>query len=218
MTGEPRPKAKPLRAALYVRVSTQDKGQDTENQKIQLERYARQQGWKIVRVYEDQASGTTTNRTAYQKMFEDASKGRFDVVLFWSLDRFSRAGTFETLNDLHRLGEMGIQFHSMQEPYLDTLGPFRDAILGLLAAIARMEHERIVARVKAGLERARMEGKRVGRPLSPVDAEMVVELRNRGLSLRKIAETLGCSVSVVVHRIRQASKERTMEQVRETDA
>lgn len=198
-----------MMAALYLRISTQDKGQDTENQKIQLERYAKEQGWKIVRVYEDHASGATGSRTAYQRMFEDAEKGKFDVLLFWSLDRFSREGTFATLRDLHKLGQLGVKFHSLQEPYLDTLGVFRDAILGLLAAIARMERDRLAERVRAGLERARAQGRRVGRPPANIDMEALKRMLKEGRSVRQIAKRLGFPTTTIANRIKKLRQQDT---------
>src|SRR5579864_4925442 len=81
-----------MRIALYGRVSTKDKGQDTENQMLQLREFARVQGWEIAHEYVDYVTGKRSDRAEFQRMFADAARRRFDLVLFWSLDRFSREG------------------------------------------------------------------------------------------------------------------------------
>src|SRR5437899_484198 len=96
--------------AIYVRVSTKDKGQETENQLRQLQGFCDSQGWNVAHVYEDRATGKRADRDAFQQMFADASRRAFDVVLFWSLDRFSREGVLATLQHLQRLTSFGVAF------------------------------------------------------------------------------------------------------------
>jgi DNA invertase Pin-like site-specific DNA recombinase len=92
-----------VRVALYSRVSTRDKGQDAQNQLRHLREFCAKQGYEIVREYVDQASGKHSDRDAFRQLFSAAARCDFDMVLFWSLDRFSREGAFETLQHLQRL-------------------------------------------------------------------------------------------------------------------
>jgi DNA invertase Pin-like site-specific DNA recombinase len=189
-----------MRVALYARVSTRDRGQEYENQLRELRAFVkrkRSDGWRITGEYIDKASGKTADRPAFKKLFEDASRKHFDLVLFWSLDRFSREGVLETLQHLQRLTNNGVDWFSYQEEYLRSTGAFRDAVLATLAAIAKQERVRISERVQAGLRRARAQGKKLGRPRAAVRAERVVALRKRGLSIRQIAAETGVSAMTV---------------------
>jgi len=183
-----------VRVALYSRVSTRDKGQDAENQLVQLREFAAKQGWTIVAEYVDHASGSKSDREAFQQMFADGAKRKFDVLLFWSLDRLSREGVLETLQHLNRLTSYGIGYRSYTEQYLDSCGMFKDAIIGILSTLAKQERTRISERVRAGLAVARAKGKRLGRPTVAVNAATVRLLRAQGLSYATIARQMGISV------------------------
>ncbi len=126
-------------------------------------------------------------------MFDAASRREFDMVLFWSLDRFSREGVLETLQHLQRLTGHGVEWWSYREEYLRSVGVFRDAVRAILAAIAKQERVRLSERVVAGLSRARSQGKVLGRPHAAVRTERVAELHERGLSVREIAAETGVS-------------------------
>jgi DNA invertase Pin-like site-specific DNA recombinase len=126
-----------MTAAIYARVSTKDKGQANENQLRELHAFAKRLGYSIYQEYCDQESGSSAERPQFQQLFLDAHQRRFDVVLFWSLDRFSREGVTETLNHLQKINATGVQFKSFTEQYLDSTGMFREAIIGFLAAIAK---------------------------------------------------------------------------------
>jgi DNA invertase Pin-like site-specific DNA recombinase len=123
-----------MKIALYARVSKRTGTQDTENQLAQLREFARIQGWTVVHEYVDRATGKHGDREQFQRMFKDASQRKFDLVLFWSLDRFSREGVLETLNHLQRLSAAGVGYRSFTEQYLDSCGIFKDAVLAILAA------------------------------------------------------------------------------------
>lgn len=153
-----------IRVAIYTRVSTDDKGQDPLNQVLQLRQFAEQQGWIVVAEYTDELSGKSEKRTAFQAMWKAAEMHRFDCLLFWGLDRVTREGALATLNYLRRLKDNGIAFKSYTEQYIDSLGVFSDAIIGILGAIAAQERIRLSERTKAGLERVRKRGTRLGRP------------------------------------------------------
>jgi DNA invertase Pin-like site-specific DNA recombinase len=188
------------RVALYARVSTKDKRQDTANQLDQLRQFAATQGWIVVHEYLDRATGKHSDREQFQRLFQDASQRQFDVVLFWSLDRFSREGVRETLNHLERLDSYGVGYRSFTEQYLDSCGIFKDAVLAILAVIAKQERVRLSERTLAGLARARKEGRVGGRPKVVCDRAKVERLHKAGKSLGEIAAAVGVSKSSV-HRI-----------------
>ncbi|MCL2659716.1 MAG: recombinase family protein [Acidobacteriaceae bacterium] len=194
-----------MRVALYARVSTKDKGQDVENQLLQLREFAKSQSWTVTMEYRDRASGKRSDREQFLKMFEAASRREFDILLFWSLDRLSREGVVETLNHLQRLTSYGVNYRSFTEQYLDSTGIFKEAIIGILSAIAKQERVRLSERVTAGLERARKEGRVGGRPKVEDDSKTVKrlhQLRTQGQSIRGIAGKLGISTNTVLKILR----------------
>jgi DNA invertase Pin-like site-specific DNA recombinase len=186
-----------MRVALYGRVSTKDKGQDTENQLAQLREYAAQIGWNIVSEFVDHESGSKSDREQLQAMFTAASKKQFDVLLFWSLDRLSREGVLPTLQYLNRLTGYGIGWRSFTEQYLDSTGIFKDAVIGILAAIAKQERNRISERTKAGLDRARRQGKTLGRPKNNLTASEIKRLLAAGDDRKQIAAKNNCSLATI---------------------
>ncbi|HMG87519.1 MAG TPA: recombinase family protein [Terracidiphilus sp.] len=190
-----------MKVALYARVSKKDGKQDTENQLRQLRGFAKTQGWKITAEYVDRASGKHSDREQFRKMFTAASRREFDVLLFWSLDRFSREGTVETLNHLQRLTSYGVNYRSFTEQYLDSTGIFKEAVIGILAAVAKQERVRLSERTIAGLERAKAQGRIGGRPKAsdnPKTLQGVRKLRDQGKSIRQIAEKLHLSTNTVL--------------------
>jgi DNA invertase Pin-like site-specific DNA recombinase len=127
-----------MKIALYLRVST-DK-QETENQAVQLREFAVKQGWQIAREYTDYESGSKSDRVQFRQMFEDASRRKFDLVLFWALDRLSREGVLETLQHLNRLTSYGVGFRSYTEQFFDSCGVFKDVIMATLALRLKRNH------------------------------------------------------------------------------
>jgi DNA invertase Pin-like site-specific DNA recombinase len=195
-----------MRAAIYARVSTRDGRQDTENQLRQVRDFAATQGWTVVHEYVDRASGKRGDREQFQKMFAAASRREFDCLLFWSLDRLSREGTVETLNHLQRLTGYGVNYRSFTEQYLDSTGMFKEAVIGILAAVAKQERVRLSERTIAGLQRAKAQGRVGGRPKAE-DAEpklvaRVGRLRSEGRSIRAIAEEVGKSPNTILRLLR----------------
>jgi len=189
-----------MKTAIYARVSTKDGRQDTENQLRQLRDFAATQNWTIVHEYVDRASGKRSDREQFQSMFNAASRREFDVLLFWSLDRLSREGTVETLNHLQRLTSYGVHYRSFAELYLDSTGIFKEAVIGILAAVAKQERVRLSERTIAGLERARAQGRVGGRPKAEDDFKLVSRvnaLRAEGKSIRQIAATAQVSPATV---------------------
>lgn len=202
-----------MRAALYTRVSTKDKGQETANQTRQLREFCAAQDWIIVNEYEDHDSGSKADRAQFQKLMTDASQRRFDLVLFWALDRLTREGALETLQHLTRLSSYGVGFRSFTEPYLDSCGLFKEVVIAIIGTIAKQEKVRISERVRAGLYRAKTQGtksgKPIGRPRILIANDRVVELRTTGLSWRAIAQGTGASVASVRRAYDSAEKLRT---------
>ncbi|MCK5624216.1 recombinase family protein [Candidatus Pacearchaeota archaeon] len=139
-----------MKIGIYVRVST-DK-QEVNNQLLQLREYCKKCNYEIFREYIDVISGKETNRPSYDKMFKDAHKRLFDLVLFWDLSRFSRAGTLFTLQKLKELENLGIEWESYQEQYFKSVGQFKDVVLSIISTIAKIEREKISERTKAGLQ------------------------------------------------------------------
>ncbi len=195
-----------MRAAIYARVSTKDKGQEVENQLRQLREFAALQGWTVYREFIDHETAKTDDRAEFQSMFRDASQRKFDVLLFWALDRLSREGVLETLRHLNRLTSYGVGYRSFTEQYFDSCGIFKDAVIAIVATVAKQERVRISERVKAGLETARAKGKKLGRPRVIVDAHKVAALRDAGRSWPQIAKQLGCGVGTAYRAYQELSK------------
>jgi DNA invertase Pin-like site-specific DNA recombinase len=192
-----------LRVAVYARVSTDDKGQDPLNQLLELREFAVRQGWAVVHEYIDEATAKNGERPAFKQMWVDVAKHRFDILLFWSLDRLTREGTYKTLTYLRRLTDAGVKFKSYTEQYIDSLGAFSDAIIGVLAAVAAQERIRISERTKAGLARTRAQGTKLGRPTAEVDLRKLRRLRDRGETMRSIAQKLRVSPALVCKLLNQ---------------
>jgi len=188
-----------MKAIIYTRVSTKD--QEAKNQIGELEAYAAKQGWEVLQVITDKLSGTKAakDRPGLSKVMQLAAQKKFDVLLFWSLDRLSREGTRETLGYLQTLSDHGVKWHSFTEEYLSSLGAFADVVISILSTLAKQERIRISERTKAGLKRAIAEGAVVGRPKGKQAQKTldrmarVKELRAEGHSFTRIGEQLGIS-------------------------
>src|SRR5664279_1485008 len=171
------------RAVLYVRVSTPD--QSIEPQLLDLRQMAAARGYEIVREYSDKLSGTKSKRPGLDALLSDAQRHRFDVVMVWAFDRMARSVRhfLEVLDELNRLN---IEFISFREN-IDTGGPLGRALVVIIGAIAELERNLIVERVRAGMRRARLEGRPIGRPALALDREAIVRDRGHGDSLGTIA-------------------------------
>jgi len=189
-----------MRTAIYTRVSKNDGTQDPENQLRELRVFCQRQGWEIVEVYTDFASGKRSDRASFKRMMADASKRKFDTVTFWAMDRFSREGIEATLSYLRQLEGYKVGFRSYQEPFFDSAGPFKELMIAMFASFASLERAKISERTLAGLAKARSQGRVGGRPKVEDDAATMKtyrKLKARGLSVRKIAEAMAVSPTTV---------------------
>ena len=184
------------KAVLYMRVSSLD--QHPETQLLDLQQMAAQRGYEVVKQYTDRISGAKARRPGLDELMHDARRGRFDVVLVWASDRIARSVRhfLEVLDELNRLN---IEFVSFREQ-IDTGGPLGRAIVVIIGAIAELERNLIVERVRAGMRRAKLEGQHIGRQPLDLDREAIRRDRRLGQSLGKIAREHGIS-RATVHRV-----------------
>jgi len=178
------------RAAIYVRVSTLD--QNPETQLHELRQFAVQRALQIVGEYTDHGfSGTRARRPGLDRLMADAQHRRFDVVMVWAFDRMARS-VRHFLEVLDELNHLNIEFVSFRES-VDTSGPLGRAMVIIVGAIAELERNLIVERVKAGMRRARLEGRQIGRSRLDVNREEIVSDRRSGMSLTQVAKKHGVS-------------------------
>jgi len=181
------------RAALYMRVSTVD--QHPETQLLDLRQMAAQRGFEIVAEYTDRISGAKARRPGLDQMMKEARRGRFDVLLVWACDRIARS-TRHFLEVLDELNRLNIEFVSFREQ-IDTGGPLGRAIVVIIGAIAELERNLIVERVRAGMRRARLEGRSIGRPSLELDRTAIVRDRQHGHSLGQLARSYAVSRTTI---------------------
>jgi DNA invertase Pin-like site-specific DNA recombinase len=183
-----------MRLAIYARVSTDDKGQDPENQLRELRDWVINSGHIISQEYVDYDSGRNgaEKRKQFAALFEDAARRKFDCVLFWALDRFSREGMAQTIIHLQRLSSYGVAFHSYTEPHLATDNELvRNILLALLSSLAKVEAQKISERTKSGMSRAKAKGIKIGRPrLAPELRHEITRRAATGETAYAIAKAL----------------------------
>jgi DNA invertase Pin-like site-specific DNA recombinase len=178
------------RVALYARVSTMDKGQDPETQLITLREYAERRGFLRSGEYSDYASGTREDRPQYQALFAAVRKRQVDVVLVWRYDRFARStqALMQALKEFHSLA---VDFISYQE-HIDTTTPQGEMIFTVMASLAQFESALMSERVKAGMARAKAQGKRIARAPLPTGLQAsIATLYKQGISISQISKQLG---------------------------
>jgi putative DNA-invertase from lambdoid prophage Rac len=189
------------RAALYLRVSTEE--QTVENQRPELEAMARARGFQVLEVYEEQESAAK-RRPVLERLMDDARRARFDVLLVWALDRLGRS-TIGNLLLVHELEQRGVHLVAARDSWLETSGPARTPLVALLSWVAEQERVRIGERTRAGMARARAAGVHIGRRhrLSPSEVERADKMRRAGRSVRSIAKALRCPKSTVARALSQ---------------
>src|ERR1035437_1723451 len=183
-----------MKAAVYARVSKDDGSQTYENQLLELRRFAESQNWEVYREYCDRESGAKGDRVEFQAMLKDASKRRFDVLLVWASDRLTREGPYKILYYLKTLDGYGVRFRSYTENFLDTVGPIRDLLISIVGWLGQQERAKLIERTLAGLQRAKKEGKVLGRPKVVVDVARIASLRASGASWSQIVKDTGVSM------------------------
>lgn len=184
------------KVALYARVSTGDKGQDAELQLRDLRSYVQARGWMIFKEYVDNGvSGSKDRRPMLDAMMDDARKRKIDLILCWRLDRLGRSLKHLILT-LDELQAVGAGFVSYKEN-IDLTTSTGRLMFQLLGAFAEFERNLIQERVRAGIQNARSKGKRLGRPVKELDRGKLFEMRDKGLTMRAIAQSLDCSPALV---------------------
>jgi DNA invertase Pin-like site-specific DNA recombinase len=191
------------RVAIYARVSTDDRGQDPENQLRQLRDWCARSGHEIAGEYIDHVSGSkgAAQRKELARLLDGAHKREFDMVLVWALDRLSREGMAAVVGYLQRLAAAGVTFHSYSEPALSTDNEMvRDIVLAVMASLAKVERQKISERTKAGLARVKAQGTKLGRPaIGATVRERIAALvrDNPALSTYAIAKALRLDAKTV---------------------
>ena len=184
----------PKKAALYVRVSKSDGSQTVANQEPEVRALALARGYTVVRAYEDHQSAVR-HRPGFEQMMAAARRGEFAAVVVWSIDRLGRG--FACFDTYRALAQYGVTVVSAREPWTEVEGPQRDLLAAIMAWVGGFERQRLVERTRAGLERARREGKHIGRPRAQVDLQKALRLRQKGLGLRTVAREVGVGASTL---------------------
>ena len=187
------------RAVLYMRVSTVDQHPETQMHDLRI--LAAQRGLEIVEEYTDRISGAKARRPGLDQMLKDARRGKFDVVLVWAFDRLARS-VKHLIEVLDELSHLNIEFVSFREN-IDTGGPLGRAIIVIVGAIAELERSLIVERVRAGMRRARLEGRQIGRRPLDIDRASVLRDRDHGMSLTEVAKAHRISRAMVSKIVRE---------------
>lgn len=195
------------RAGLYARVSTGEDRQTPETQLRHLREYADRRGFYVAEEYVDKGSGLDSDRPEYQRLLQDARQRVFDVVLVWRYDRFARS-TQALISALKEFQALGIGFISHQEQ-IDTTTPQGEMVFGFMASLAQFESSLISERVKAGMQRAKEEGTRVGRPPIPEDTQAEVQrlYTEEDVSINKISERLDISYGTAWNYVQEVKGE-----------
>src|ERR1700685_4639018 len=189
------------RAAIYARVSTGD--QHVETQLLDLRELVKVRGYEIVREYSDIISGSKAKRAGLDQLMADARRHRFDIVLVAAFDRIAR-NVRHFLDVLDELNHLGIEFVSKREN-IDTSGPLGRAMLTIVGAISELERSLSVERVRAGMRRAKLEGRQIGRARLDIDRQQVVTDRRTGMSLTNVAKRHNISRATVCRLMKESS-------------
>ena len=181
-----------MKISIYSRISRESS--DNTNQLLILRDYCHKMNYEIYDEYVEVISGGSPNRPEFSRMMKDASKHKFNMVLFFALDRLTREGTRKTIQYLQQLDDYGVAYKSYTEQYIDSSGIFKDVIIALLSTLAKQERVRTSERVKAGLEKSRLQGRIGGRPtLEVTKIEKIREMKSVGMSILAISKELHVS-------------------------
>jgi DNA invertase Pin-like site-specific DNA recombinase len=198
-----------MRVAFYTRLSPNPEKDDTVNQERDLIEYARVREWEVIGFYKEiHVSGAKkgSDRPEFKRMMLDAYARKFDVLMFWALDRFTREGAMEAMQYFHKLKSYGVDYKSYTEPHLDSTNPLNDVLVSFSATMAKQERARLIDRTKAGLQTARDKGVKLGRAFAtrqtknrpiPVDIVECVRMRKDGKTLKQIARKFKASEATI---------------------
>jgi DNA invertase Pin-like site-specific DNA recombinase len=195
--------SKPIRAALYARVSTSGHGQDVGLQLDELRQVAAQRGWTFSEFVDEGVSGSKDRRPALDRMMADARAGKLDVVAVWRFDRFAR-DTRHLLTAMEEFRALGVAFVSLREQ-IDTSTPMGKAMFTIISAIGELERDLIRERVVAGVQRAKANGKHCGRPKVAMDLRPAIALLREGRGLKDVAAILKVSRATLRRRLQEES-------------
>ncbi len=191
-----------MRVALYLRVSTTDQG--PESQGPEVRQFVSARGWEVLETYQDVGvSGARASRPSLDRLLKDAWGGQFAAVVVWDLSRMARS-TLHALELLQKLEQMKVRLIAVKQTF-DTDTPLGKAFFTLAAMFSELERSILIERVRAGMARAKAEGKRIGRPVRVVNLEELARLHAQGLSIREVARRLEVPSSTVAKRLRLLS-------------
>lgn len=193
--------SKPIRAALYARVSTSGHGQDVGLQLDELRQVAAQRGWTVTEFVDEGVSGSKDRRPALDRVMADARAGKLDVVAVWRFDRFAR-DTRHLLTAMEEFRALGVAFVSLREQ-IDTSTPMGKAMFTIISAIGELERDLIRERVVAGVHRAKANGKHCGRPKVAMDLRPAIALLREGRGLKDVAAILKVSRATLRRRLQE---------------
>lgn len=196
--------SKPIRAALYARVSTTGHGQDVGLQLDELRQVAAQRGWTATDYVDEGVSGSKDRRPALDRMMADARAGKLDVVAVWRFDRFAR-NTAHLLAAMDEFRALGVSFVSLREQ-IDTSTPMGKAMFTIVSAISELERDLIRERVVAGVQRAKASGKHCGRPKVAMDLRPALALIREGRGLKDVAAILKVSRATLRRRLQETGE------------
>jgi putative DNA-invertase from lambdoid prophage Rac len=189
----------PTRCAVYLRCSTER--QHTDNQKPAVLQLAEARGFQVVATFEENVSAVAAKRPEWEALKAAAHRGEFNALVIAAIDRLGRSMT-GNVQEILALDRMGVHVVSVREPWLDMSGPVRQLLIAIFSWVSEEERRQIASRSRAGVERARREGKHIGRPAAVLAIDEARRLRGQGLSLRQAAKTLGVSTSVLHRALR----------------
>jgi DNA invertase Pin-like site-specific DNA recombinase len=201
-------KPKPKRVALYARISTRGgERQNLSNQFLELRKYSERMGWKVARHFYDEESGAEDLRPGLRELMTCAARREFEAVIVVDLSRLTRGGPAKAFEFIARLTACKVEFWSMNEELFRTAGPAGQLFIAIAAHVAEMERALLRDRVKAGLARARQEGRIGGRPRCVLDKVKLLEWRKEGKSLREIAEITKVGHDTIARRLREIAQQ-----------
>ena len=189
-----------MNVAIYLRVSKEDGSQDEANQAPDCLQLCEARGWPDPVMFSERASGASTDRPEWRGLVDLARRGICNVIVVWAFDRVGRS-FWETMDDVRKLDAYGCRLISVRENWLDTGGPMGPVLVAFCAWAAEQERSRMIERTKAGIERARAKGKRIGRPPAWVDPVQLQTWRGQGVTVPEISRRFQVSARTIANHL-----------------